>query len=73
MSIIVSERIWSEDQKITFNQKDNSILFEATMSGLPEIKTWILSMGSYAEIIQPKGLYEEIKNEVKKLKNLYKD
>ncbi|MCL0067497.1 WYL domain-containing protein [Peptococcaceae bacterium] len=73
MSIIISERIWSEDQKIKFNKDDNSILFEATMSGLPEIKTWILSMGSYAEVIQPKGLYEEIKNEVKKLKNLYKD
>jgi len=73
MSIIISERVWSEDQKIKFNKDDNSILFEATMSGLPEIKTWILSMGSYAEVIQPKGLYEEIKNEVKKLKNLYKD
>lgn len=72
MSIIVSERIWSENQKIIFNQEDNSILFEAVMTGLPEIKTWILSMGSYVEILEPKELKEEIKEEVKKLKDLYK-
>ncbi|WP_069650793.1 helix-turn-helix transcriptional regulator [Caloranaerobacter ferrireducens] len=72
MSIIVSERIWSENQKIIFNQEDNSILFEATMSGLPEIKSWILSMGSCVEILEPKELKEEIKEEVKNLKDLYK-
>ncbi|WP_427340543.1 helix-turn-helix transcriptional regulator [Caloranaerobacter sp. DY30410] len=72
MSIIVSERIWSENQKIVFNQEDNSILFEATMSGLPEIKSWILSMGSCVEILEPEELKEEIKDEVKKLKDLYK-
>ncbi|SHH81683.1 Predicted DNA-binding transcriptional regulator YafY, contains an HTH and WYL domains [Caloranaerobacter azorensis DSM 13643] len=72
MSIIISERIWSENQKIIFNQEDNSILFEATMSGLPEIKSWILSMGSCVEILEPEELKEEIREEVKKLKNLYK-
>ncbi|WP_034428842.1 helix-turn-helix transcriptional regulator [Caldisalinibacter kiritimatiensis] len=69
-SIIVSESIWGDKQKITFND-DYSILFEAEMTGKPEIISWILSMGSSVTIIEPKEIINEIKKEVDEMKKMY--
>lgn len=69
-SIIVSEKVWGENQKVTFND-DLSILFKAEMTGKPEIISWLLSMGSSVTIIEPEEIRNEIKKEVEKLKGLY--
>ncbi|SHK58531.1 Predicted DNA-binding transcriptional regulator YafY, contains an HTH and WYL domains [Caminicella sporogenes DSM 14501] len=71
MSQIVKEKIWVDNQKIIENEEDNSIIFEATMKGLKEIKSWILSMGSSVKVLKPQKLIEEIKNEIDKIKELY--
>ncbi len=71
MAILVSERIWAENQKIT-SDKEDSILFEAKMGLTPELNTWILSMGSCVEVLEPKKLREGIKKEIEKLSDLYK-
>lgn len=68
MSVIISERIWVENQKIKFNEDDKSILFEATMRGLPEIVSWILGMGSSVTIIEPPSLKNRVKDELGKMK-----
>lgn len=66
MSNTISERIWVDNQVIT--ELDNGeILFEATMKGGPEIISWILSMRSYVEIIEPEYLKMEIEEELKKM------
>lgn len=70
MSIIVAESVWVENQEITW-QEDKSILFEAKMQGLPEIKSWLLSLGSSVKIIEPIELKEELKKEIEKMKKLY--
>ncbi|SHK60490.1 helix-turn-helix transcriptional regulator [Tepidibacter formicigenes] len=70
MAILVSERIWADNQKITFNE-DNSIIFEAKIGLNPELTTWILSMGSCVEVLKPEKLRKEIKEEIGKLKNIY--
>lgn len=71
ISYIIAEKIWVDNQKITENIEDRSIVFEAKMRGFTEIKSWVLSMGSSVEVIKPELLKEEIKNEIEKLKNLY--
>lgn len=70
MSNTISERIWVEDQKIT-RLKDGVILFEAKMNGGPEILSWILSMGSSVEVLEPVKLIKEIKAEIKNIEKNY--
>lgn len=72
MSRIVSEKIWVKNQKIT-QMEEGKILFEAKMKGLPEIKTWVLGMGSSVKVLGDEELKEEIKREIKNIKNLYCD
>lgn len=69
MSVIVNEKVWVDNQKIEW-QDDKSILFTATMQGLPEIKSWILSMGSKVEIIEPLEIKEIIKKEIREIIDL---
>ncbi|ERI93856.1 HTH domain protein [Clostridiales bacterium oral taxon 876 str. F0540] len=71
MSQIVKEKAWVENQKIT-ELEDNSIIFEASMIGETEIKSWILSMGSSAEVIEPMKLKQVIVTELQNTINLYK-
>lgn len=70
MSYIISEKEWVKNQKITGND-DGSIYFEATMKGLIEIKSWILSMGDMVEVIEPKELKVKIKDEINKMYKKY--
>jgi len=70
MSQIVKEKIWVSNQVIT-DLEDKSIIFEAKMRGLTEIKAWILGMGSSVIVLEPDEVVEELKNEINKMKNLY--
>ncbi|KYH34089.1 HTH domain protein [Clostridium tepidiprofundi DSM 19306] len=72
MAQIIKEKIWVENQHIVEITDENSILFEATMKGKTEIKSWILSMGSSVEVIKPIDLKKEIKEELEKMIKLYK-
>lgn len=63
MSYIVSEKLFVDNQNITWND-DESIIFQASMIGKTEIKAWILSMGKNVEVLEPKNLSEEIKKEI---------
>ena len=58
----IKEKIWHDNQKIV-PQKDGSIVFEAEVAGTEEIKFWILSWGSKAQVIEPESLREEIRAE----------
>lgn len=66
MSYIISEKLWVENQKIHWNE-DQSIIFEASMNGKTEIISWILSMKSNVEILEPISLKEEVREEVEKM------
>lgn len=69
-SIIIKEKIWVDNQEIIENE-DKSIIFKAKMKGYSEIKSWVLSMGSNVEVIEPKQLRDDIINEIEKIKKLY--
>ncbi|MCH1959924.1 helix-turn-helix transcriptional regulator [Romboutsia hominis] len=60
-SYSVSEKQYVNNQIITWNS-DESILFEASMSGKPDIIKWILSMGTSITILEPKELKQEVKD-----------
>ncbi|MGF7057689.1 helix-turn-helix transcriptional regulator [Brassicibacter mesophilus] len=71
MSEIVKEKQITKEQKIT-EIDSKTIFFEAKMKGYTEIKSWVMSMGSYVEVIEPVKLKEDIVEEVDKLIALYR-
>jgi predicted DNA-binding transcriptional regulator YafY len=66
MSNTIGERIWVENQQITYLD-NGKILFTAMMNGGPELVAWILSMGDTVKIIKPENLKEEIKIKLEKM------
>lgn len=69
MSEIVKEKVWVENQKI--KETEGGIIFKARIRGKTELISWILSMGSDAEVLEPEELRQEITDEIFKMKNLY--
>lgn len=67
---IVRERIITENQIIT-ELENGSIDFRARIKGYPQIKSWILGMGSCVKVIEPEILKKEIIEEIDILKNEY--
>lgn len=70
MSQIIKERQYAMKQAIEEMDGD-TILFKAKMKGYTEIKSWIMSMGSLVEVIEPARLKEDILDEVEKIMDLY--
>jgi len=54
----VSERTWSDDQKLT-TRGDGSLELEFTATSRPEVISWVLSFGRDAELLTPADLREE--------------
>ncbi len=52
VSHIIAGRQWHTNQKVK-KQKDGSVIFEAKVSGLYEIKNWILPWGKLARVLGP--------------------
>ncbi|MFZ7120024.1 MAG: helix-turn-helix transcriptional regulator [Eubacteriaceae bacterium] len=69
-SQIVSEKIYSPNQKIT-QLDDDSIIYEATMKGKTEIINWILSMRDCVTVLEPESLREEIKEVIESMLRKY--
>lgn len=62
----IREKTWHASQEITDNE-DGSILFEADVAGLDEIRFWLMSWGSRARVIGPSALKESIREEARKI------
>ena len=60
----IREKIWHESQKIEV-QNDGTIIFEAEVAGIEEIKYWILKWGAKAQVLEPKSLRDKIEAEAK--------
>lgn len=70
MSIIISEYIWTTDQKIVQKEK-GEIIFEGRFSLSPELRSWILSMGNSAKVLQPLELKDQIEKEIRQMSRIY--
>ena len=58
----IREKIWHESQSIE-TCRDGSIIFEAEVAGIEEIKFWILKWGAKARVLAPDSLRDEIRIE----------
>ena len=58
----IREKTWHASQQIT-SENDGSIIFEAEVAGIDEIKYWILKWGAKARVLAPLSLAEEIRAE----------
>ena len=59
----VQESRWHPSQRLA-PQPDGSLLAEFELSATEELKSWVLSFGANAEILKPRSLREEVKNEL---------
>ena len=66
----IKKKICHESQQI-HPQDDGSILFEADLAGTDEIRFWIMTWGSKAEVLEPESLREEIRTEAETMANRY--
>jgi predicted DNA-binding transcriptional regulator YafY len=58
----IGERKWHPSQQ-TEENRDGSVTLTFRVAGTGEIKRWIMGFGSYAEVLEPKKLWEEILEE----------
>jgi predicted DNA-binding transcriptional regulator YafY len=66
----ISEKTWHKTQKIE-PQKDGSLIFEARVAGTDEIKFWLMTWGSKAEVLSPAALRNEMISEAKAMLHNY--
>jgi predicted DNA-binding transcriptional regulator YafY len=66
----IRERQWAQEQKIT-QHKDGSVVLWMKTSGWYDVKKWILSFGSEAELLEPEDLRDKIRNEANKIAKAY--
>lgn len=59
----IQEKIWHPTQKLS-SQSDGSLIFQAQVAGLEEIKWWVLRWGAGAEVLAPPQLRKMVAREV---------
>jgi proteasome accessory factor B len=68
----VAEVTWHKTQQLTFN-KDGTLDFQVTVSGLNEISWWILGYGDQAEVLKPPELRSLIAQRVERMATMYNE
>lgn len=67
----VSERIWRPGQTVSVDDSGRATLqFEA--AGEMELVSWILSYGMHAEVLEPPELRQEVKRQVREMRQFYR-
>jgi len=67
----IEETQWHQTQELE-PQKDGSVIFRATVSGLEELKYWVLSWGPRVAVKKPKELAAEMVRLATELLELYR-
>lgn len=66
----IRERQWHPSQEIE-EHPDGALTLTLRVRGLGEVKRWVMSFGSRAEVLDPIGLRAEISDEIRKMGNVY--
>ena len=66
----VQEKTWHPSQKLT-KEKDGSVVLEVHLDTTQEIKSWALSFGPRATVIEPQSLREEIIRDIEDVLRRY--
>lgn len=65
------EHIWVEKEHFQDNKKDGYLIYNGIIEGKTDIIKWILEMGSFCEVLEPQEIKDAIKEECKKIMELY--
>lgn len=68
----VQEHHWHASQCLT-REQDGSVRLEMELSSLEEVKSWVLSFGANAVVLEPEELRNAIVSDLETLQRLYKD
>lgn len=71
-SALVKERIYGKNQKLEFVDDDTTIL-SCRMQGVDSIISFVLGCGAKAKILKPEWLEKKLKDELRKMIEIYKD
>ena len=66
----VRERRWHPSQRIE-EQEDGSLVLHMKTTGLVEVKNWVLTFGSGAEVLAPESLRQDCRSELADMLKLY--
>lgn len=66
----IRDQVWHSSQEIE-ELSDGSIIMKLTVSGLGELKRWIMSYGHHAEVLYPESLRMEIAQKATALAEIY--
>lgn len=66
----IRERQWHHTQRIV-EHKDGSLTLSFTVTGLEEVKRWVLQYGAHAEVLAPPALRAAVAEEARKLVGVY--
>jgi predicted DNA-binding transcriptional regulator YafY len=61
----IRERLWAKGQVIQ-EDEDGSVMLTINTSGWGDIKRWVMSFGSNAEVLEPGEMRQEIADELSK-------
>jgi predicted DNA-binding transcriptional regulator YafY len=67
---LIKERVWHKSQRIDVLY-DGSVVLQMELSGLNEVKRWVLSFGENAEVLEPSELISAVKSSCSKLNQIY--
>lgn len=70
MSQIVKEKQYTLEENI-IDIDEETIIYEARLKGYKEVKSWVLSMGSNVEVLEPKKLREDVVEEIRIMQKAY--
>jgi len=67
---ILQEKKFHSSQRL-IQKKDGSVIAEYQLTGFEEIRSWILSFGRHARVLEPAELVETIRDELDLMINVY--
>ena len=68
----VTESQWHPSQQCDL-QRDGSLIVQLSLSGMTEVKSWVLSFGKHAEVLEPEELRDEIRQELEACLENYRE
>jgi proteasome accessory factor B len=68
----IKERIWRPGQQIKTGS-DGRVTLEFEATGKMELVAWILSYGMHAEVLEPAELRQEVKRQVREMRQFYRN
>ncbi|MBI2265385.1 MAG: WYL domain-containing protein, partial [Armatimonadetes bacterium] len=68
---LARERTWHESQRME-EKKDGAVIIHLKVTGIEEVKRWILSSGKDAKVLEPLWLAEEMEKELGEAAMRYK-